>query len=55
MSVDPKQSQRTIERIRNEAYFIYPGHDKVLEVGKPICDEAIHFTVRYANGQEVQL
>jgi glyoxylase-like metal-dependent hydrolase (beta-lactamase superfamily II) len=55
MSADPEQSQRTIERIRNEAYFIYPGHDKVLEVGKPICDEAIHFTVRYANGQEVQL
>jgi glyoxylase-like metal-dependent hydrolase (beta-lactamase superfamily II) len=55
MSASPKESRRTIERIRNEAKFIYPGHDRVLETAKPICDEPLHFTVRYADGREVRV
>ena len=27
----------------------------VLETGSPICDEPIHFTVRYADGRDVIL
>jgi len=55
MSVDQKESRKSIERIKKEAKFIYPGHDKVLETENPICDEPIHFTVRYADGREVML
>lgn len=53
MSVDVEKSKETIERIKKEARYIYPGHDKMLDRDNPICDEPIHFTIRYANGKEI--
>lgn len=55
MSVDTEKSKETIKRIKKEARYIYPGHDKMLDRDNPICDEPIHFTVKYADGREVIL
>ena len=41
MSVDTEKSKETIERIKKEARYIYPGHDKMLDRDNPICDEPI--------------
>ena len=55
MSVDNEKSKMTIERIKKEAKIIYPGHDSMLEVKTPICDETICFKVRLANGKEMEV
>ncbi len=53
MSVDMEKSKATIERIKAEAHVIYPGHDTVLEIDNDICDEDVHFTIKFANGKEL--
>ncbi|MCR5101322.1 MAG: MBL fold metallo-hydrolase [Butyrivibrio sp.] len=55
MSVDVEKSKSTIERIKSEGKYIYPGHDKMLDIDNPICDEAIHFIIKYANGMEQKI
>ncbi len=55
MSIDIEKSKATIERIKKEAKFIYPGHDKVLEVAHPIDKEEIHFQLRFANGSTLEV
>lgn len=50
MTIDNDLSMKTKNRIIKEAKYIYPGHDKMLEVGKPIIGEPMEFKVLYVDG-----
>ena len=51
MSVDVRQSKESVMRIKKEARIVYPGHDTILTIEKPIHKESVHFQIRFANGQ----
>lgn len=55
MSVDLEQSKATMERIKNQAKYIYPGHDQVLDLSHPIDKENLHFQIRFANGRTLDV
>lgn len=51
MSVDVKKSKASVKRIKEEAKIVYPGHDTMLTLEKPIHREPVPFQIRFANGQ----
>lgn len=55
MSVDVDKSKKSIERIKTEAKIIYPGHDEKLYVDCPNNKEKIHFQIRFANGETLEI
>ena len=52
MSVDERKSRASVNRILAEAQFIYPGHDEMLELAKPINKKEIPIKIKVANGRE---
>ena len=51
MSVDVEKSKASVLRIKKEAKLVYPGHDTMLTLEKPIHREPVPFQIRFANGQ----
>ena len=55
MSADQEQSRSTVERICREADLICPGHDCMLDPGRPCHRETFSVRVYAANGAKRQL
>ena len=55
MTVDPKMSRATMERIRSLARYVYPGHDAMLETAHPEKTEPVQFELRLADGRRMPI
>ena len=53
MSQDLEKSRRSIQRIKENARYIYPGHDGILDLLYPNFEEHPECCIRYADGYEV--
>lgn len=53
MSQDLEKSRRSIQRIKENARYIYPGHDSILDMLCPDGQTHPEFGIRYADGYEV--
>ncbi len=55
MSQDLKKSLQSIERIKENARFVYPGHDGILDMMHPDGQTHPAACMRYADGYEVNI
>ncbi len=53
MSQDLGKSRQSIQRIKENARYIYPGHDGILDLLYPNFEEHPECCIRYADGYEV--
>ena len=53
MSQDLEKSRQSIQRIKENARYIYPGHDGILDLLYPNFEEHPECCIRYADGYEV--
>ena len=55
MSQNLEQSRRSIQRIKENARYIYPGHDGMLDLLHENSDEYPAVTLRYADGRQIDI
>ena len=55
MSQNLEQSRRSIQRIKENARYIYPGHDGMLDLLHENSDEYPAVTLRYADGRKIDI
>ena len=53
MSQDLEKSRQSIQRIKENVRYIYPGHDDILDLLHPNFEEHPECCIRYADGYEV--
>ena len=55
MSQNLEQSRKSIQRIKENARYIYPGHDGMLDLLHENSDEYPAVTLRYADGRQIDI